>query len=87
MPNAKVVRPDSIQAATCVCFTARIQYGMRLCPTAFTQARLLCLSLGEAFCAHDAAGQEAAAELLRDASRWAADDRLQVGGKEGLPGC
>lgn len=43
------------------------------------QARLLCLSLGEAFCADDAEGQEAAAALLRDTSRWAADDRLQVG--------
>lgn len=41
-------------------------------------ARLLCLSLGEAFCADDAEGQEAAAALLRDTSRWAADDRLQA---------
>jgi len=49
-------------------------------PCAPPQARLLCLSLGEAFCADDAEGQEAAAELLRDTSRWAADDRLQVGG-------
>lgn len=43
-------------------------------------ARLLCLSLGEAFCADDTPGQAAAAELLRDASRWAADDKLQVRG-------
>lgn len=47
---------------------------------AAVQARLLCLSLGEAFCAADGAGQAAAAELLRDATRWAADDRLQVRG-------
>lgn len=50
------------------------------------QARLLCLSLGEAFCADDAAGQQAAAELLRDTSCWAADDRLQVGGAAGADG-
>lgn len=50
------------------------------CPACqLPQARLLCLSLGEAFCADDAEGQEAAAALLRDTSRWAADDRLQVG--------
>lgn len=40
------------------------------------QARLLCVSLGEAFCPTDAAGQQAAAALLRDSPRWAGDDKL-----------
>ena len=39
-------------------------------------ARLLCVALGETFCSTDAGGQAAAAALLRDAARWAADDRL-----------
>ncbi|KAL4435890.1 hypothetical protein ABPG77_000652 [Micractinium sp. CCAP 211/92] len=39
-------------------------------------ARLLCVSLGEAFCPTDAAGQQAAAALLRDSPRWAGDDKL-----------
>lgn len=42
------------------------------------QARLLCLALGETFCAADTEGQAAAAALLRDAIRWAADDSLQA---------
>jgi hypothetical protein len=41
-------------------------------------ARLLCLALGQAFCAADAEGQAAAAALLRDGSRWAADDKLMA---------
>lgn len=41
-------------------------------------ARLLCLSLGETFCAADVEGQAAAAALLRDSTRWAADDRLMA---------
>lgn len=39
-------------------------------------ARLLCLSLGAAFCAGDSEGQAAAAALLRYPARWAADDQL-----------
>lgn len=42
------------------------------------QARLLCLSLGEAFCPADLAGQEAAAALLRDGARWAGDAKLMA---------
>ncbi|KAL4458781.1 hypothetical protein ABPG75_013646 [Micractinium tetrahymenae] len=45
-------------------------------------ARLLCISLGEAFCPADTAGQEAAAALLRDASRWAGDDKLMAAAAE-----
>lgn len=41
-------------------------------------ARLLCVSLGEAFCPADAAGQQAAATLLRDAPRWAGDAKLMT---------
>ena len=39
-------------------------------------ARLLCPALGAAFCAGDGEGQAAAAALLKDPARWAADDRL-----------
>jgi hypothetical protein len=41
-------------------------------------ARLLCLALGEAFCAADTQGLAAAAALLRDTTRWGAEERLQA---------
>lgn len=48
------------------------------CSPSTPQARLLCVSLGEAFCPADAAGQQAAATLLRDAPRWAGDAKLMT---------
>lgn len=41
-------------------------------------ARLLCLALGESFCAADAQGLAAAAALLPDATHWGAEERLQA---------
>ena len=42
-------------------------------PSPPSQLRLLCLALGESFCAGDTEGQAAAARLLRDDAAWAAD--------------